>query len=104
MATLEQLIEEARRLPPAEKRRLRDALDRELQSAPTYRTHERERAWIEANRDEYLGQWVALDGDKLLAHGHDAREVADAARAAGMTVPFVVRVESKMEAYWGGWG
>lgn len=53
---------------PAEKRRLRDALDRELQSAPTYRTHERERAWVEAKRDEYLGQWLALDGDKLLAH------------------------------------
>ena len=82
MATLEQLIEEARRLPPAEKRRLRDALDHELQSAPTYRTHERERVWIEANRDAFLGQWVALDGGKLLAHGRDARTVYEAQAAA----------------------
>lgn len=103
MATLEQLLEEARRLPPAEKRRLRDALDRELQSAPTYRTHERERAWIEANRDRYLGQWVAVEGDTLIAHGTNAREVADAARAAGITTPFLERIGPKSEAYWGGW-
>ncbi|MDQ3684598.1 MAG: DUF5678 domain-containing protein [Acidobacteriota bacterium] len=103
MATLEQLIEEARRLPPAEKRRLRDALDLELQNAPTHRTHERERAWIEANRDEYLGQWVALDGDKLLAHGHDAREVADAARGQGVTAPFMEHIRPKDNLPFGGW-
>ena len=42
---------------------------------PPYRTHYEERAWIEAHRDEYLGQWVALDGDRLIAHGSDAKKV-----------------------------
>ncbi|HVF27144.1 MAG TPA: DUF5678 domain-containing protein [Pyrinomonadaceae bacterium] len=103
IATLEQLIEDARRLPTAEKRRLRDALDRELQSAPTYPTHERESAWIEANRDQYLGQWVALDGDKLLAHGRSARTVYEAAKAAGASAPFLERIKPKVEAFMGGW-
>ena len=74
MATLEQIIDEARALSPREKGKLRQALTRELerpapvQSAkPAYPTNEKERAWIVAHRDEYLGQWVALDGDLLVA-------------------------------------
>jgi hypothetical protein len=52
--------------------------------APSYRTHEDERAWVEAHREEFLGQWVALDGGKLVAHGTDARAVYDEARAQGV--------------------
>lgn len=76
MATLEQIIEEARALSPDEKGKL---LDRELEqqapaksSKPGYPTNKQERAWLNAHRDEYLGQWVALDGDRLIAHGTDA--------------------------------
>jgi predicted Zn-dependent protease len=108
MATLEQIIDEARALSPAEKRRLRQALDRELeqpapaQSAkPAYPTNEQERAWVEAHRDEYLGQWVALDGDHLVAHGTNARTVYEAARAQGVEIPYIDRVEKKVEAFMG---
>jgi predicted Zn-dependent protease len=110
MATLEQIIEEARTLTPAEKDKLRQALDRELeqlapsQSAkPGYPTNEQERAWVEAHRDEYLGQWVALDGDHLVAHGTDARSVYDEARSRGVSVPYLAHVTPKVEAYVGGW-
>lgn len=102
-ATLEQVIEQARALPPGDKRKLRDALDRDLRTAKPYRTHERERAWIEQHRDEYMNQWVALDGDRLLAHGTDPRAVADAARAAGCDVPYVEHIKPLVEAFWGGW-
>jgi len=108
MATLEQIIDEARALSPAEKGKLRRALDRELEqpapaSKPGYPTNEQERAWINAHRDEYLGQWVALDGDRLIAHGTDARTVYEAARAQGVEIPYVDRVEPKVEAFMGGW-
>jgi predicted Zn-dependent protease len=110
MATLEQIIEEARALSPAEKDKLRQALERELvQPAPTqsakpgYPTNEQERAWVEAHRDEYLGQWVALDGDHLVAHGTDARSVYDEARSRGVSVPYLAHVTPKVEAYVGGW-
>jgi hypothetical protein len=75
MATLEQILEEAKKLPHEEQLRLRAALDAREELAsngnekPSYRTHEKERAWIEAHRDEFLDQWVALDGDSLIAHG-----------------------------------
>lgn len=103
-AIVERILEEVKRLTPDERRELREALAREPTTAPAYHTHERERAWIEQNRDEYLGQWVALDGDRLLAHGTDAREVYLAARSAGVRAPFVEQVTPKEEgAFWGGW-
>lgn len=102
-ADVERILEEARRLPPDEQRKLRDALARVPMPPPAYNTHERERAWIEQNRDEYLGQWVALDGDRLLAHGVDARAVYQAARSAGVRAPYVMRVEPRDELPFGGW-
>lgn len=70
---------------------------------PPYRTHYEERAWIEAHRDEYLGQWVALDGDRLIAHGSDAKKVYEEARAQGTIAPYLAHVDPKVAAYIGGW-
>ncbi|HXD32213.1 MAG TPA: DUF5678 domain-containing protein [Pyrinomonadaceae bacterium] len=106
MATLEQILEEAKQLPVEEQRRLRvalEALDSNGDTQPAYRTNEQERAWINAHRDEYLGQWVALDGGRLIAHGADARTVYLAARAQGVEIPYVDRIEPLVEAFMGGW-
>jgi hypothetical protein len=106
MATLEQIIEQAKNLPVEEQRRLRAALG-ELESngnaQPAYRTRERERSWIATHRDEYLGQWVAVEDDRLVAQGKDPRQVYLAARDAGIEVPYLVRVEKREEPYTGGW-
>lgn len=106
MATLEDILDEARKLPANEQRRLREALE-ELASngkeRPLLQTHERERVWIEAHRDEFLDQWVALDGDDLIAHGADARTVYEQARAKGSTSPYLIHIVPKVDAYVGGW-
>ncbi len=49
--------------------------------------------WIREHRAEYGGQWVALDGVRLIAHGEAAHEVFAAARADGAKMPFVTYVE-----------
>jgi Family of unknown function (DUF5678) len=106
MATLEQIIEEARKLPAEQQRRLRTALENATSDAgakPSHRMMEREHAWIEKHRNEYLGQWVALEGDNLIAHGSNPRQVYLAARAAGIAVPYVERVEKRADFYTGGW-
>ena len=71
--------------------------------AATYRTHYEERAWIEAHGDEFLDQWVALDGGRLISHGADAKKVYDEAREQGINAPYLVRVSQKQEAVIGGW-
>jgi Family of unknown function (DUF5678) len=106
MSTLQQILEEAMKLPPEERIRLREALDRlgsNGDSTPAYKANEQERAWIDAHREQYLHHWVALDGDRLLAHGLDAKKVYDEARQQGITSPYLAQVAPKEEAFIGGW-
>ena len=59
--------------------------------------------WLDQHRQEYVGQWVALQGDRLLAHGMSARDVYDEARGQGVDVPSVLRIELPDEWPFGGW-
>lgn len=63
----------------------------------------REMRWIGDNREEYAGQWVALDGGRLIAAGANAKAVFQAAKAAGLQRPFVVQVEPPDVLPFGGW-
>jgi hypothetical protein len=44
--------------------------------------------WMEEHEAEYAGQYIALDGDRLVAHGADPNEVFAALRAAAPPVPY----------------
>lgn len=89
---------------PEEQCELYEDTSRELRHPTACDTHEHEREWIERHRDEYLDQWVALDGDRMIAHGPDARSVYLAARAAGVRVPFLQQITPKEgDAFMGGW-
>lgn len=57
--------------------------------------------WINEHRDEHLGQWVCLDGDKLISHGTDALKVHAEAKAAGIKSPFMelINQEEKTDGY-----
>lgn len=63
----------------------------------------REMQWLKEHRHEYLEQWVALDGDRLIAHGKQAREVYAAARASGLKSPFVEFISATDDLPFGGW-
>jgi hypothetical protein len=106
-ATPERILDEVKRLTPDERRELREALEREMPDAPQAPSvddrRERERRWLDEHRDEYLGQWVALEGDRLLASGRDGRAVYEAAREAGVHAPFVTRVEPRDALPFAGW-
>src|ERR1041384_52877 len=57
MATLEQIIEEVKKLPTEEKLRLRAALEQLTDNSDEvspYRTREDKRVWLEAHGDEFL--------------------------------------------------
>jgi hypothetical protein len=67
-------------------------LDKRLQPKPMPNS-KREFQWLSEHAREYAGQWVALDGDRLIAHGPDARSVYAAANADGAYMPLVTQVE-----------
>jgi len=41
----------------------------------------------------FAGEWVALEGNCIFAHGVDLSEVVNAARAQAVRIPYVFRVE-----------
>lgn len=99
--TFEYLLNQIAKLQIADKRRLFTALGEQIRSAaaPNHEGRfvepipepdaEPNRRWMAAHRHEYSGQWVALDGERLIAHGPNAKEVFAAARADGAYLPLV---------------
>ena len=81
----------ARTLPPARPARLK-SLDR---------SHEL--AWITQHRHEYQGEWVVLDGSRLIGHGADPGPLVERARSQGVERPLVTRIEEEPIASTGGW-
>jgi len=102
--TAETLLNQIASLPISEKVKLRALLDEHLKNpdvtasgvklakpiptpdpAPSMR-------WMNEHSHEYCGQWVALDGTRLIAHGANADEVFAAADADGAYLPLVTYI------------
>jgi hypothetical protein len=49
--------------------------------------------WLAEHAREYAGQWVALDGGRLIAHGPDHQQVSATAKADGAYLPLIELVE-----------
>jgi hypothetical protein len=58
---------------------------------------------MKAHREEYAGQYVALDGDRLVGQGRTLAEAHTQARQNGVNDPFLVRLTSENEVLFGGW-
>ena len=98
----DQIIKSIERLPAREKERIRrwledkratngeghDSQAQENRSAKSLR-------WLDENREKYSGQWVALDGDRLIASGSTAKEVYSKAKVEGVEIPFVELVTDR---------
>lgn len=67
------------------------------------RDFSREMEWIKRNRHSYRGQFVALNEGSLIASGASEREVWEAAKHAGVGVPFLAYIETTAEETFGGW-
>lgn len=124
MATLEEIIEAAKKLSLEERRRLLSAIKKlepngdvqqfnqeflvpRRQASHTAVDDEVRRQrleWLKSHREEYGGQYVALDGDQLLAVGPNYRVAKEKALAAGKPNAFVTYLSKADEiAEMGGW-
>jgi predicted DNA-binding antitoxin AbrB/MazE fold protein len=59
--------------------------------------------WLDRESGPYAGQWVALQGRNLVAHGEKLAIVSAAAKAAGIAEPFFARVPKDRGTAFGGW-
>ena len=60
-----------------------------------------EMRWLAEHQREYAGQWVALDGDRLIAASFNHEEVAAAADADGAYLPLFAYVDDPDKTYAG---
>ncbi len=58
--------------------------------------------WLAKNGSAYAGQWVALDGNRLIAHGQKLADVSAKARDAGIAEPLFASVPDD-DLPFGGW-
>ena len=109
--SFDQIIKSIEQLPAAEQERIRRWLEGKgttngegngSQADPNRSA--KSLRWLDENREEYSGQWVALDGDRLIANGSTAKEVYSKAKAEGVEIPFVELVtEEESAPFTGGW-
>lgn len=92
----EAILKTVRRLPSAKQEevlRFADGLQRgAARRMVPCRDRTKEMKWIDENRAAYAGQWVAVEGDALVAAGIDPLKVFAAAKTEGVRIPFVVHV------------
>lgn len=73
-------------------------------SADPFRT--REQDWIDSHREQleaYRGEWIVVEGDRLVAHSPDAATAFAEARRQGIQVPFVEWIPPmRREGFWMG--
>ena len=90
------ILDKVRHLPQAKQEevlRFADGLQRQNASRRVMtRDRATEMKWITRNRPAVADQWVAVEGDRLVAADADAQKVFAAAKAEGIESPFVVRI------------
>lgn len=110
VATVEQILDEITALPPQEQERLRallngqspvngqsparkEPLGKFVEPIPAP-NQQAAMQWLGAHGHEYEEQWVALDGDRLIAHDSDYWKVSEAAKASGVYLPLITFIEA----------
>ena len=109
--SFDQIIKSIEQLPAAEQERIRQWLeDKGATNGEGHRSQAQANRsakslrWLHENRGKYSGQWVALDGDRLIASGPTAKEVYSKAKAEGVEIPFVeLVIDREAVPFTGGW-
>ena len=85
--TVENILTQITQLPLSERARLRLLMEQDLQNGkpakasldkrvppiPAPPNSQAAMKWLAEHAREYVGQWVALDGERLIAHGTDSQ-------------------------------
>lgn len=62
-----------------------------------------EMQWLAQESSSYAGEWVAIQGPRLIAHGPKLADVSAAAIAAGVNDPFFASVPEDPDVPLAGW-
>lgn len=109
--TLENVYKQVTQLPSEDQQKLIEAisarlkrrtLGKRVQPSVPYKDRSREHQWLRDNSHNYVGQWVVLEGDQLLSHGTNAKEVFAAADLTRIDRPLHFFIEDSTIATYSG--
>lgn len=106
--TTSEIIDVIHSLPSGEQEKIRKTLENEKREKAEklksdLELYKKAKQWIEEHREEYLDQWVCLEGDRLVSHGMNGMEVHRQAKEAGIDAPFMVRIIDEPRNFVGAW-
>ena len=113
--TLEEVLTQAKQLPLSQRRKLKAKIERELADSlrdldkpskpvpTTFASKDRtaENEWLKENRAKYVGRWIGLEGNQLIASSHRAKDVYAAAKELKIDRPLVIYIEEANIYYLG---
>jgi len=107
---IEQVATMIRALPLEDFGKLREVVDleeqakREKEEKSNWRIerYKKARKWLDENSEKYMNQWVCLEGDKLIAHSADGRDLYQKAKEIGIEIPFIHHIVEEKYPF-GGW-
>ena len=108
MQSINEIISAINNLPKEEQEKIRgllleDERSKENQIQKQLKDFAKAKKWIAENHEKYLNQWVCLEGDRLIAHSFDGRQVYRMAREAGVKIPFVHHIVEEPQNFVGAW-
>ena len=107
---IEQVTSMIRALPLEDLDKVREVLDeesrakREKKEKSNWRIerYKKARKWLDEHAAEYMNQWVCLEGDRLIAHSADGKDLYQKAKDAGIEIPFIHHIVDESVPF-GGW-
>lgn len=108
--TISEVKQAINSLPSSEREELREWLnedesaknEKQRQLQADLERYKKTDEWLRANREKYMNQWVCLDGDRLVAHSADGRDLYQKAKEAGIEIPFIHHIVEEKYPF-GGW-
>lgn len=89
--TTSEIIEVIHTLPSIEREKIRKTLeeDKKQRLKEHLERYKKARKWLDDHSEEYMNQWVCLEGDQLIAHSIDGDGIYQKAKDAGIETPFI---------------
>ncbi|HMS42252.1 MAG TPA: DUF5678 domain-containing protein [Pyrinomonadaceae bacterium] len=106
--TTSEIIDVIHSLPNNEQEKIRKTLENEKRERneklkAEIELYKKAKQWIDEHREEYLNQWVCLEGDRLISYGTDGMDVHRKAKESGIDAPFMVRIIEEPKNFVGAW-
>ena len=104
---IESVLQQFNALPQGERLVLRKLINSNsaadnMMGTPTLKLDPKDEAsmrWIIDNEHLYVGEWIALDGNRLITHNAEHSEVIEAVKNDGAVLPIIYFVEPKSERH-----